>query len=143
MDEQQSLNHSKWEYEYHVVFIPKCRRKTLYAQLRRHLGELFRKLAEQKECRIGEGHLMPDHVHMMISIPPKYAVSQVIGFIKGKSAIHLARTYGENRRNFVGQSFWARGYFVSTVGRDEEVIRNYIRNQEEEDKRLEQMNLWR
>jgi putative transposase len=143
MDEQQSLNHSKWECKYHVVFIPKCRRKTLYAQLRRHLGELFRKLAEQKECRIEEGHLMSDHVHMMISIPPKYAVSQVIGFIKGKSAIHLARTYGENRRNFVGQSFWARGYFVSTVGRDEEVIRNYIRNQEEEDKRLEQMNLWR
>jgi hypothetical protein len=92
---------------------------------------------------IEEGHLMPDHVHMMISIPPKYAVSQVIGFIKGKSAIHLARVYGENRRNFVGQSFWARGYFVSTVGRDEEVIRNYIRNQEQEDERLEQMNLWR
>ena len=110
MDEQQSLNHSKWECKYHVVFIPKCRRKTLYSQLRRHLGELFRKLAEQKECRIEEGHLMPDHVHMMISIPPKYAVSQVIGFIKGKSAIHLARTYGENRRNFVGQSFRARGY---------------------------------
>ena len=143
MDEQQSLNHSKWECKYHVVFIPKCRRKTLYVQLRRHLGEVFRKLAEQKECRIEEGHLMSDHVHMMISIPPKYAVSQVIGFIKGKSAIHLARTYGENRRNFVGQSFWARGYFVSTVGRDEEVIRNYIRNQEEEDQRLEQMNLWR
>jgi putative transposase len=85
MDEQQSLNHSKWECKYHVVFIPKCRRKTLYAQLRRHLGELFRKLAEQKECRIEEGHLMPDHVHMMISIPPKYAVSQVIGFIRGKA----------------------------------------------------------
>jgi len=100
-------------------------------------------LAEQKESTIEEGHLMPDHVHMMISIPPKYAVSQVIGFIKGKSAIHLARVYGETRRNFVGQSFWARGYFVSTVGRDEEVIRNYIRNQEEEDNRLEQMNLWR
>ena len=143
MDEQQSLNHSKWECEYHVVFIPKCRRQTLYAQLRRHLGEVFRRLAEQKESKIEEGHLMPDHVHMMISIPPKYAVSQVIGFIKGKSAIHLARVYGETRRNFVGQSFWARGYFVSTVGRDEEVIRNYIRNQEEEDNRLEQMNLWR
>ena len=143
MDEQQSLNHSKWECKYHVVFIPKCRRKTLYGQLRRYLGEVFRKLAEQKESRIEEGHLMSDHVHMMISIPPKYAVSQVIGFIKGKSAIHLARVYGENRRNFVGQSSWARGYFVSTVGRDEEVIRNYIRNQEEEDKRLEQMNLWR
>ena len=86
---------------------------------------------------------MSDHAHMMISIPPKYAVSQVIGFIMGKSAIHLARVYGEHRRNFVGQSFWARGYFVSTVGRDEEVIRNYIRNQEQEDQRLEQMNLWR
>ena len=143
MDEQQSLNHSKRECKYHVVFIPKCRRKTLYAQLRRYLGEVFRELAEQKESRIEEGHLMPDHVHMMISIPPKYAVSQVIGFIKGKSAIHLARVYGETRRNFVGQSFWARGYFVSTVGRDEEVIRNSIRNQEEEDQRLDQMNLWR
>jgi putative transposase len=90
------------------VFIPKCRRKTLYGQLRRYLGEVFRKLAERKECRIEEGHLMPDHVRTMISIPPKYAVSQVIGFIEGKSAIHLARTYDENRRNFVGQSFWAR-----------------------------------
>jgi putative transposase len=115
----------------------------LYVQLRQYLGEVFRRLAEQKESRIEEGHLMSDHVHMMISIPPKYAVSQVVGFIKGKSAIHLARTYGEHRRNFVGQSFWARGYFVSTVGRDEEVIRNYTRNQEQEDHRLEQMNLWR
>ena len=86
---------------------------------------------------------MPDHVHMMISIPPKYAVSQVVGYIKGNSAIHLARVYGEHKRNFVGQHFWARGYFVSTVGRDEEVIREYIRNQEKEDQRLDQMNLWR
>ena len=120
------LSHSKWECKDHVVFIPKCRRKTLCAELRRHLGEVFRKLAQQKESRIEEGHLMPDHVHMMISIPPKYAVSQVVGFIKGKSAIHLARIYGE-KRNFVGQHFWARGYFVSTVGRDEAVIREYIR----------------
>jgi putative transposase len=119
------------------------RRKVLYEKLRRHLGEVFRRLAEQKESKIEEGHLMPDHVHMMISVPPKYAVSQVIGFIKGKSAIHVARVYGENRRNFVGQHFWARGFFVSTVGRDEEVIRNYIRHQEDEDKRLDQMNLWR
>ena len=143
MDELESLNHTKWDCKYHVVFIPKCRRKTLYVQLRQYLGDVFRKLAEQKESRIEEGHLMSDHVHMMISMPPKYAVSQVVGFIKGKSAIHLARVYGESRRNFVGQSFWARGYFVSTVGRDEEVIRNYIRNQEQEDQRLEQMNLWR
>jgi len=124
MDEHESPNHSKWECNHHVVFISKSRRNTLYVQLRRYLGEVFRKLAEQKESRIEEAHLMPDHVHMMISISPKYAVSQMIGFIKGKSAIHLARVYGENQRNFVGQSFWARGYFVSTVGRDEEVIRN-------------------
>jgi putative transposase len=105
--------------------------------------EVFHRLAQQKESKIEEGHMMPDHVHMMISVPPKYAVSQVIGFIKGKSAIHVARVYGEHRRNFVGQHFWARGFFVSTVGRDEEVIRQYIRHQEDEDKRLEQMNLWR
>ena len=143
MDESESLSHSKWECKYHVVFIPKCRRKTLYDQLRRHLGEVFRNLAEQKESRILEGHLMPDHVHMLIAIPPKYAVSQVVGYIKGKSAIHLARVYGERRRNFVGQSFWARGYFVSTVGRDEATIREYIRKQQHEDQRLDQLNLWR
>ncbi len=102
MDEYESLSHTAWECKYHVVFIPKCRRKTLYVQLRKHLGEVFRRLARQKESRIEEGHLMSDHVHMMIAIPPKYAVSQVIGFIKGRSAIHLARVYGERRRNFVG-----------------------------------------
>ena len=111
-------------------------------ELRRHLGEVFRKLAERKESQIEEGHLLPDHVHMLIAIPPKYAVSQVIGFIKGKSAIHLARVYGERKRNFVGQHFWARGFFVSTVGRDERAVREYINKQEEEDKRLDQLNLW-
>ena len=143
MDKTESLSHTKWECKYHVVFIPKGRRKTLYAQLRKHLGEVFRALEQHKESRIEEGHLMVDHVHMMISIPPKYAVSQVVGYIKGKSAIHLARVYGEKKRNFVGQHFWARGYFVSTVGRDEQVIRNYIRHQEKEDERLEQLGLWR
>jgi len=143
MDDFESLSHTKWDCKYHVVFIPKYRRKALYGQLRMHLGEVFRKLALQKESRIEEGHLMPDHVHMMISIPPKYSVSQVVGFIKGKSAIHLARVYGERRRNYEGQHFWARGYFVSTVGRNETVIRDYIRNQEKEDQRLEQLNLWR
>ena len=142
MDQARSLNHTKWECKYHVVFIPKCRRKVLYKELRRHLGEVFRQLAGQKESRIEEGHLMPDHVHMMIAIPPKHAVSQVIGYIKGKSAIHLARVYGERKRNFVGQHFWARGFYVSTVGRDEQAVREYIREQEEEDKRLEQMGLW-
>ena len=141
MDEFESLSHSRWECKYHVVFIPKCRRKAMYATLRKYLGEVFRKLAQQKESQILEGHLMPDHVHMLIAIPPKYAVSQVVGYIKGKSAIHLARVYGEMKRNFVGQSFWARGYFVSTVGRDEAVIRRYIREQEKEDERLEQLSL--
>jgi putative transposase len=143
MDNFESLSHTAWECKYHVVFIPKCRRKTLYGQLRVHLGEVFRKLAAQKESRVEEGHLMPDHVHMLVSIPPKYAVSQVVGFIKGKSAIHLARVYGERKRNFVGQHFWARGYFVSTVGRDESVVRAYIKAQEKEDERLDQLGLWR
>ena len=137
----ETLSHSKWDCKYHVVFIPKYRKKTLFAELRRHLGGVFRPLAEQKESRIEEGHLMADHVHMLISIPPKYAVAHVVGFIKGKSAIHIARTFMDRRRNFVGQHFWARGYFVSTVGRDEAVIRRYIREQEAEDKRVDQLNL--
>jgi len=136
-----SLSHSRWECKYHVVFIPKYRKKSIFGQIREELGDVFRRLALQKDSEIEEGHLMPDHVHMMISIPPKHAVSQVIGFIKGKSAIHIARTYGERKRNFVGQHFWARGYFVSTVGRDEEVIREYIRHQEHEDQRVDQLNL--
>jgi putative transposase len=141
MDEYESLCHTKWECKYHVVFIPKCRRKVLCERIRRDLGEVFHRLAKQKESRIEEGHLMSDHVHMMIAIPPKYAVSQVVGYMKGKSAIHVARVYGERKRNFVGQHFWARGYFVSTVGRDEAVIRAYIRSQEQEDQRIDQMRL--
>lgn len=140
---EQSLSHTRWECKYHVVFIPKGRRKQLFGEIRRELGEVFRRLAEQRESPVEEGHLMPDHVHMMLSVPPKYAVSQVVGYVKGKSAIHIARTYGGRRRNFVGQHFWARGYFVSTVGRDEAVIREYIRNQEKEDARLDQSSLWR
>ena len=141
MDDVESLSHTKWECKYHVVFIPKYRRKVLYGQLRKHLGEVLRKLAEQKQSRIEEGHLMPGHVHMMIAIPPKYAVSQVFGYMKGKSAIDVARTYGERKKNFVGPHFWVRGYFVSTVGRDEATIREYIRNQEEEDRRIDQLRL--
>ncbi len=109
MDDYESLSHSVWDCKYHVVFIPKCRKKTLYGELRRRLGEVFRTLAKQKECQVVEGHLMPDHVHMLISIPPKYSVAQVIGYIKGKSAIHVARTFFDHKRNFVGQHFWARG----------------------------------
>ena len=141
MRQVESLNHTRWECKYHIVFIPKYRRKTLFGQIRKELGEVFRRLAKQKESFIEEGHIMADHVHMMISIPPKYAVSQVVGFIKGKSAIHIARTYLGRKRNYVGQHFWARGYFASTVGRDEQVIREYIRHQEGEDSRIDQLQL--
>ena len=143
MTDYQSLSHTKWECKYHVVFIPKYRRKVLYGRLRQYLGEVFRELARHKESRIEEGHLQPDHVHMLLSIPPKYAVAQVVGYLKGKSASHSARTYGGRERNFVGEQFWARGYLVSTVGRDEAAIRRYIQEQEAEDKRLEQLKLFK
>jgi putative transposase len=141
MDSAQSLSHTKWECKYHVVWIPKCRQKVLFSRLRQHLGELLKDLAKQQGCQILEGHLRPDHIHILISIPPKVSVSKVIGFIKGKSAIAIARTYVGRRKNFAGQSFWARGYYVSTVGADEESVRAYIQNQSEEDKRLDQLNL--
>ena len=142
MEDVQSLTHAKWECKYHVVWIPKCRKKILYGELRKYLGETFRDLAVQKESKVIEGHLLPDHVHMLISIPPKYAVSQVVGYMKGKSAIHIARTYMGRKKNFTGQNFWARGYFVSTVGTDEETIREYIRRQEQEDRRLDQLSMF-
>lgn len=142
MDDYESLNHTKWECKYHIVFIPKCRRKKLYQQLRQDLGEVFHQLAQRKESQILEGHMVVDHVHMLLSIPPKYAVAQVVGYIKGKSAIHIARTAGGRERNFTGEHFWARGYFVSTVGRDEKTIREYIQRQEEEDRRLDQMKMF-
>jgi putative transposase len=115
----------------------------LYGQLRKNLGDVFHDLARQKESRVLEGHLQPDHVHMLISIPPKYAVSQVVGNMKGKSAIHIARTYHGQRKNYSGMNFWARGYFVSTVGANEDVVRAYIREQEQEDHRIEQLNLFK
>ncbi len=134
MPEQfQSLSHSKWDCKYHVVFVPKARRAALYGQIRQHLGTIFHALARQKECQIIEGHIMADHVHMMIRIPPKYAVSSVIGFVKGKSAIAIARQFSGRQRNFNGENFWARGYAVSTVGFNEEEIRTYIRHQDGSD----------
>ena len=132
-NDYQSLAHSRWECKYHVVFVPKRRRRQLYGQIRRQLGAIFHALARQKECQIIEGHVMPDHVHMCIAIPPKVAVAQVIGFLKGKSAIAIARQFGGKERNFTGEHFWARGYAVSTVGFELEQIRAYIRKQEDED----------
>jgi putative transposase len=141
MNEYNHLNHATWECKYHIVFIPKYRKKSLFGTVRKRLGGVFHDLAARKECKIEEGHLMPDHVHMLISIPPKYAVAHVIGFIKGKSSIWVAQNIERKVRNFTGAKFWARGYFVSTVGRDEETIRAYIRNQELQDKQLDQLSL--
>ena len=139
--DENRLSHSVWECKYHIVWIPKYRRKRMYEDLRRYLGEIFRSLAHQRECNILEGHVCLDHVHVLIEIPPKYSVSQVVGFIKGKSAIAIARNFMGRKKNFTGQQFWARGYYVSTVGRNEEAIKQYIQQQEKEYQRLEQLML--
>ena len=117
------------------------KKKRLFYVFRQEIDSVLRELARQKESEIIEGHLMEDHVHMLISIPPKYSVSSVIGYIKGKSAIYIARNFQGRKRNFVGESFWARGFYVSTVGRDEKTIREYIKNQEKEDQRIDQFSL--
>lgn len=129
----ESLSHSRWDCKYHLVFVPKFRKKKLYGEIRRYLGPVFHELARQKACKILEGHMVQDHVHMLIAIPPKYAVSQIVGYIKGKSAIAVARQFNGKKRNFNGENFWARGYAVSTVGYEELNIREYIRNQEQLD----------
>ena len=134
MSDFGSLVDSKWDCKYHVVFIPKFRRKQLFGQIRTFLGPVFHELAQQKDSKIIEGHMMVDHVHMCISIPPKYQVAQVIGYIKGKSAIAVARQFGGRKRNFNGESLWARGYAVSTVGFELEQVKRYIRKQNERDK---------
>ena len=142
MNNIQSLSHTAWDCKYHLVWIPKYRKKILYDHLRKDLVELLRDLASHRESQILEGHLKGDHIHMMISIPPKYSVSQVVGYIKGKSAIHIARNYLGKRKNFTGQHFWARGYYVSTTGRDEETIREYIRSHQALDRKMDQLRLF-
>ena len=137
MSTYESLSHSRWDCKYHLVFVPKNRRKKLYGKIRSYLGPVFRELARQRSCEILEGHIVGDHVHMLIKIPPKYAVSEVVGYIKGKSAISVAHQFGGRTRNFQGEKLWARGYAVSTVGFEEEQIRKYIRHQEEVDSRHE------
>ena len=137
-----NLKHTRWECKYHVVFIPKYRRKLMYGSIRQELGPIIRELAQQKEGQVEEGHLMADHVHIMLSVPPKYSVSGVVGYIKGKSAIAIARRFMDRRKNFVGLNYWARGYYVSTVGRDEAQVRAYIREQEKEDRRLDQLKMF-
>ena len=141
MKTSDSIAHTTWICKYHVVWIPKYRKKQLFGLIRTELAPVMKELARQKESEILQGALMPDHVHMLIAIPQKYAVSSVIGYIKGKSAIYIARNFRGKKRNFVGESFWARGYFVSTIGLDEGMIRNDIKNQEKEDKQIEQLSL--
>jgi len=129
----ESLTHSKWDCKYHIVFIPKCRRKALYGNVRKFLGPVFHELASQRGSTIVEGHMVQDHVHMLIKIPPKYSVAEVVGYLKGKSAIAVARQFGGRQRNFNGEKLWARGYAVSTVGFEEAQIRSYIKHQEQLD----------
>lgn len=129
----ESLSHSRWDCKYHVVFVPKYRKKAIYGQIKEFLRRTFHELAKQKGCEIVSGSLVSDHVHMLISIPPKYSVAEVVGYLKGKSAIAVARQFNGRKRNFNGENFWARGYAVSTVGYDQENIKVYIKNQEQFD----------
>ena len=136
-DLYQSLSHTKWDCKYHVVFVPKWRRKVLFGKIRTALGPIFHALAKQKECEIIKGHIMPDHIHMLISIPPKHAVSSIIGFMKGKSAIAIARQFSGKQRNFAGEHFWARGYAVSTIGFELEQVERYVQEQQGQDQQQE------
>jgi putative transposase len=129
----ESLTHSKWDCKYHIVFIPKRRKKALYGNVRKFLGPVFHELASQRGATIVEGHMVQDHVHMLIKIPPKYSVAEVVGYIKGKSAIAVARQFSGRQRNFNGERLWARGYAVSTVGFEEVQVRAYIKQQEQLD----------
>lgn len=129
----ESLSHSKWICKYHVVFIPKCRRKVLYGHIREFLKPLFHELASNRSCKIESGAMVQDHVHMLISIPPKHSVATVVGYLKGKTAIAIARKFGGKQRNFNGERFWARGYAVSTVGFEKDQVMAYVKNQEQLD----------
>jgi putative transposase len=144
MNDWNSLSHVKWECKYHLIMVPKYRKRTIYGRLRKEMGGILRELFKQKGVEVLEGHAMADHVHILVSIPPKLSVSQVVGFVKGKSAIRIHREYLGRNKNFTGFHFWSRGYCVSTVGRDEEKIREYVRNQEKEEQREEaaQLNMF-
>lgn len=137
METYQSLAHSRYDCKYHVVFVPKCRKKSLYGKIREYLKKVFHELSRQRGSTILSGHMAQDHVHMCISIPPKYAVAEVIGYLKGKSAIAVARQFGGKMKNFNGENLWARGYAVSTVGFELEKVKEYIAHQEKTDKETE------
>ena len=130
-----SLSHSRWDCKYHIVFVPKYRRKKLYGKIRSFLKSIFHELSLNKNCEILGGHMVQDHVHMIISIPPKYSVAEIVGYLKGKSAIAVARQFSGRKRNFNGEKFWARGYSVSTIGFEVEKIKSYVKHQEQLDSR--------
>ena len=134
MHDWQSLSHVRWECKYHIVIIPKYRKRVLYGKLKKHVGEVIREVCRQRGIELVEGHLMPDHIHMCVSIPPKHSVAFAIGFIKGKSAVRIHRQI-LGKKKVTGLHFWSRGYCVSTVGLNEETIRKYIREQEALEKR--------
>lgn len=142
MSNHNHLNHNTWECKYHVVFTPKYRKKTIFGLIRREFGDVLHRLSCQKECIIEDGHLLLNHAHMMISIPPKHSVSSIVGFMKGKSSIWIAPNIAHKQKNFIGHKFWARGYFVSTIGVNEGVIRKYVQDQESEDRRLDELTLF-
>ncbi|MCP3670797.1 MAG: IS200/IS605 family transposase [Gammaproteobacteria bacterium] len=141
MREWQSQAHVKHYCRYHIVFVPKYRKKSIYGTLKKDVGGILRELCRQYGVELIEGHAMNDHIHMLLMIPPKYSVAHTVDFLKGKSAIRIFRDYLQVKRNFTGRHFWARGYCVSTVGLDEQMIREYIRQQEREEKRQDQMRL--
>ena len=130
---KKTLSHTAWECKYHVIWIPKNRRKIVYGNLKRDIGKIIRKLCEYKQIEVVEGTACADHIHLCLSIPPKYAVSAIVGYLKGKSTMIVFEKYSHLRRNFRGHQFWARGYYVNTVGLDEQKIRQYIKNQQEKD----------
>ena len=134
MHDWQSLSHVRWECKYHIVIIPKYRKRMLYGKLKKHVGEVIREVCRQRGIELVEGHLMPDYIHMCVSIPPKHSVAFAIGFIKGKSAVRIHRQILGHKK-VTGLHFWSRGYCVSTVGLNEETIRKYIREQEALEKR--------
>ena len=136
-----SLAHTKWECKYHVVFAPKYRRQIIYGKIKQDIGLMLRKLCAYKEIEILEAEARKDHVHMLLSIPPKYSISQVMGYLKGKSSLMIYEKYANLKYKYGNRHFWCRGYYVSTVGRNKNAIENYIRNQLQEDHAEEQLTI--
>ncbi|MBQ3009564.1 MAG: IS200/IS605 family transposase [Oscillospiraceae bacterium] len=140
MKDERSLSHTKWKCQYHIVLVPKYRRKVIYKELRKDIGIILRKLCEYKKVEIIEAHAMPDHIHMLVSIPPKLAVSDFVGYLKGKSTLMIFERHANMKYKYGRRVFWAKGYYVSTVGGNKKAIEEYIRNQEMEDQMMDQLS---